>query len=175
MFVLNELLDILKLKEDIDTVQVKELSSHVMQNASVIQDEDSISIAVLVYALSKIMERNDKRLNYGRLSALLNLSVENLKNNNDKGFRKEIGKIFSFIRSIDQKLRLYIYEVINHSQIKEGCKLCERGVSVARASQIMGISRWELMHYLGKTTLVDQFSETINISGRLKFARGLFS
>ena len=175
LFVLDELLDILKVKEDKDVYQIKELSNRIIHNASVFQDEDSISIAVLIYALSKIIERNDAQLNYARLSSMIGSCISSLKNNNDDGFRRSVKGIFNFIRTVDQKLRLYIYEVINQSQIKKGCKLCEHGVSVARASQVMGISRWELMHYLGKTTLVDQFSEPVNASVRLKFARGLFS
>lgn len=173
--VLNELLDILKVKEDADVAQIKELSNHVIHNASVFQDEDSISVAVLIYALSKIMERNDRELDYQRLASMLNSCISGMENNNDDGFRKSVRDIFSFVRTIDQKLRLYIYEVINQARIKKGCKLCEHGISVARASQVLGISRWELMHYLGKTTLLDQFSEPVNVSGRLKFTRGMFS
>ena len=173
--VLNELLDILKVKENADAAQIKELSNHIIHNASVFQDEDSISIAVLIYALSKIIERNGKELDYQRLASMLNLCISSLENNNDDGFRKSVRDIFSFIRAMDNKLRLYIYEVINQAQIKKGCKLCEHGISVARASQVLGISRWELMHYLGKTTVLEQFSEPVNVSGRLKFARGLFS
>lgn len=175
LFVLDELLDILKVKEDKYVYQIKELSNRIIHNASVFQDEDSVSIAVLIYALSKIIERNDAQLNYARLSSMISSCVASLKNGNDERFRRSVKDIFNFIRTVDQRLRLYIYEVINQSQIKKGCKLCEHGVSVARASQVMGISRWELMHYLGKTTLVDQFSDPVNASVRLKFARGLFS
>ena len=105
---------------------------------------------------------------------MINLSISNLKNDNDDGFRKSVGNLFNFIRTVDKSLRLYINEVINQAQIKKGCKLCEHGISVARASEVLGISRWELMHYLGKTTVVDQFNDSISISSRLKFARGLF-
>ena len=173
--VLNELLGILKVKEDADATQIKELSNHVIHNASVFQDEDSISMAVFIYALSKIIERKERELDYSRLSSMINSCISSLKGNNDEAFRKSVRNLFNFIRAIDHKLRLYIYEVINQAQIKKGCKLCEHGISVARASQVLGISRWELMHYMGKTTLVDQFSEPMNVAGRLKFARGLFS
>ena len=89
-------------------------------------------------------------------------------------FRKSIKNIFNFIRIVDEKLKMYINEVINQARIKKGCKLCEHGISVARSAEVLGISRWELMHYLGKTTLIDQFSEPVNVSNRLKIARSLF-
>ena len=40
-----------------DSLKIKDLSNHTIHNASIYQDEDSVSIAVLIYALSKITER----------------------------------------------------------------------------------------------------------------------
>lgn len=173
--VLSKLVEILNVKEESDVAEIKELSNHVIHNASVFQDEDSISVAILIYSLSKIIERQQKGLNYNEVLSMLNSCILNLKNNEDEAFRKLIKNIFNFIRTIDAKLKLYIHEVINQAQIKKGCKLCEHGISVARASEVLGISQWELMHYLGKTTLIDQFSEPVNVLKRLKIARSLFA
>ena len=173
--VLTDLIEILKVKEESDLVQIKELSNHVIHNASVFQDEDSISVAILIYALSKIIERKQRDLDYNRVLSMLNSCISSLNNNEDELFRKSIKDIFNFIRIMDEKLKLYIHEVINQAQIKKGCKLCEHGISIARASEVLGISQWELMHYIGKTTLIDQFSEPVNVSKRLKIARSLFS
>ena len=173
--VLDRLVGILKVKEDSDIAEMKELSNHVIHNASVFQEADSISIAVLIYSLSKIIERKQKDLDYGKIMNMLNTGISNLKNGNDEGFNKSIKSVFSFIRTMDERLGLYRHEVINQARIKKGCKLCEHGISIARAAEVLGISQWELMHYVGKTTLVDQFSEPVNVSKRLKIARGLFS
>ena len=172
--VLNDLVEILKVKEESDIVEIKNLSNHVIHNASIFQDEDSISVAVLIYSLSKIIERKQKDLDYNKVTSILNSCISYLKNNQDDLFRKYIKNIFNFIRTMDQKLKLYIHEVINQAQIKKGCKLCEHGISVARAAEVLGISQWELMHYIGKTTLIDQLSESVNVSKRLKIARSLF-
>ena len=173
--VLTELIQILKERKAADVLEIKSLSNRVIHNASVFQDEDSISIAILIYSLSKIIERKERELDFNKITAIVNSAISNLKSNNDFGFRKSIKDLFNFIRSIDRGLRLYINEVINQAQVKKGCKLCEHGISVARASEVLGISRWELMHYLGKTTVIDQFSEPVGINSRMKFARGLFS
>lgn len=173
--VLGELLEILKVKEERGISQIKELSNHVIHNASVFQDEDSISVAILIYSVSKIMERGQKNLDYGKLLGMLNSCISSLKSSQDDMFRKSIKNIFGFIRSTDEKLKMYIHEVINQAQIKKGCKLCEHGISVARASEVLGISQWELMRYLGKTTLIERFSEPVNVSKRLAAARGMFS
>ena len=170
----SDLIEVLREKEDSDIAEIKSLSNHVIHNASVFQDEDSISVAILIYALSKIIERKQRDLDYNKILSMLNSSISNLKNNDDDMFRKSIKSIFSFIKVMDGKIKMYIHEVINQAQIKKGCKLCEHGISVARAAEVLGISQWDLMHYIGKTTLIDQFSEPVNVAKRLKFARSLF-
>ena len=172
--VLTELAGILRERKNTDTAKIKSLSNNVVHNASVFQDEDSISVAILIYSLSKIIERKENDLDFNKAIAMINSALSNLKNNNENGFRKSIGGIFNFIRTIDRSLKMYINEVINQAQIKKGCKLCEHGISVARASEVLGISRWELMHYLGKTTVHDRFSGQLGAPNRLKFARSLF-
>ena len=173
--VLTELSVILKERKETDITEIKSLSNHVIHNSSVFQDEDSVSVAILIYALSKIIERKQKDFDYNKILGMLNSCISSLKNNEDENFRESIKNIFDFIRMMDKKLKMYIHEVINQAQIKKGCKLCEHGISAARASEVLGISRWELMHYIGKTTLIEQFSEPVNASQRLKFARSLFS
>jgi hypothetical protein len=171
---INELIEILKIKEHKDTAEVKNLSNKVIHDASVFQDEDSISIAVFIYSLSKIMDRNNAGINHAKLVNILENALTSLTNNDLIKYRKNIQELFNFIRAIDKRLKLYINELITHAQAKKGCKLCEHGVSVARASEVLGISQWELMHYLGKTTLIDQFSEPVNVLSRLQNARRLF-
>ena len=173
--VLTKLIEILKNKDESDIAKIKELSNHVIHNASVFQDEDSVSVAILIYSLSKTLERKQKDLDYSKIVGMLNLCIQSLKNNQDENFRSSIRNIFNFIRSLDEKLKMYIHEVINQAQIKKGCKLCEHGISVARAAEVLGISQWELMHYLGQTTLIDKFSEPVNVLKRLKIARSLFT
>src|SRR3989344_467064 len=164
--VLEQLVDILRVKEEKDVSDIKQLSNKVIHNASVFQDEDSVSVAVLVYSLSKLIERNRTSLDYKKLAAMVNSPVTFLKNNDEIKFRKAIQQIFDFIRAMDKKLKMYIYEVINQAQIKKGCKLCEHGISVARASEVFGISQWELMHYIGQTTVIDHLGEPLTISKR---------
>src|SRR3989338_4937323 len=79
--VLTELVEILKVKEESDMVQMKELSNHVIHNASVFQDEDSVSIAILIYSLSKIIERKQGEMDYNKVLSMLNSCILNLKNN----------------------------------------------------------------------------------------------
>jgi len=172
--VLSELIEILRVKEEKDVIAVRELSNHTIHNASVFQDEDSVSIAILSYSLSKIIERKQGELNYNNIVTLLKAAVGYLTKDNIDSYRDTIKKMFKFISTIDAKLKLYIEEVINQAQIKKGGKLYAHGISIARAAEILGISQWELMNYIGKTRIVDRFEEEFKVKNRLSFARGLF-
>ena len=170
IYILSTVVDILESKGRINTFEIKNLSNHTIHNASVFQDEDSISIAVLVYAVSKIVEREG--LIKAEIIYDLKKAVEFLKNNKFREYRSTIKKLFEEVKKIDSQLKLYIEEVISQAQIKKGSKLSDHGISVARASELFGISQWELMNYVGKTRLTN--IETIGAITRLRYARGLF-
>ena len=172
--IIKIVLEILETKEEKDTMELKELSNNTIHNASIFQDECSISIAVLIYALSKIIERNPE-LDYSRVFNFLKEARDSLENDKEEEFDTTIKKLFSEISRLDSKIRLYVQEVINQAQIKKGSKLCEHGLSCAKASQILGISQWELMNYIGKTNLAENAPQIIDAKARLKFARSLFA
>ena len=168
-------IDILKVKEEKDIMDMKELSNHTIHNASIFQDEDSVSVAILIYSLSKIIERKQGELNYTNINNLLKAAYNSLDNNDVEDYRRRIRRLFHFISTIDTKLKLYIEEVINQALIKKGSKLYEHGISLARAAEVLGISQWELIFYIGKTKIPDSHEiEIISLKNRLNHARSLF-
>ena len=171
--VLSDAAAILEVEEDRDVADLMELSDHTIHNASIFQDEDSVSIATLIYSLSKVIERREGKINYSVLLKIIVDAKKNLEQNRIDEYREVIKKFFNFISTIDTKLKLYIEEVIHQAQIKKGSKLYEHGISLARAAEILGISQWELMFYIGKTRLTDSRGG-INVKERLNYARGLF-
>ena len=173
--VLSDLLDILKSKEEKDIFEIRNLSNHTIHNASIFQDEDSVSIAVLIYSLSKIIERKYRSFNYSSVMPQLRGAIIYLKKGNIDSYRNTIKNIFKLISTIDTKLKLYIEDVIKQAEIKKGSRLYEHGISMARAADILGISEWELMFYTGKTRIADMPLEPVNVVERLKLARRLFS
>jgi Asp-tRNA(Asn)/Glu-tRNA(Gln) amidotransferase C subunit len=170
---LSEVIELLKVKEEADILEIRNISNHTIHNATIFQDEDSISIAILIYALSKVIERSFGKINYMKFLDLLNGARSHLDKKNEDKYRKSIKSVFGEISKIDKRAELYVEEVINQAQIKKGSKLHEHGVSIGRAAEILGISQWELANYVGKTSLTD--IETINAIDRVKFVRGLFS
>ncbi len=170
--ILSGVIAILETKEEADVLEIRKLSNHTIHNATIFQDEDSISVAILIYALSKIMERNLGLIDYSKFMDMLSNAKTFLDKGKDDNYRRVIKTIFSTISKLDRKVEMYIEEVINQAQIKKGSKLHEHGVSIGRAAEILGISQWELANYVGKTNLSDV--ESISVIDRIKFARELF-
>ena len=161
-----------------DSSVLKQISEDSIRNAGIYQDEDSITIAVVGYALSKtcqrcIVEEEGKPLNKLILNELQK-ARDLLEQGNEQEYRNHVKRLIKDIVSIDNKFKLYIEEVIEKARIKKGSALYATGISLGRASELLGISQWELMNYLGKTTLSDQTQEAIPTTERLKFTRGLF-
>lgn len=176
--------DILRILEDVvkfvklnDYIALKDLSNHTIHNASIFQDEDSVAIAVIVYALSKIMERVKlkKKSVKGDIVSTIQRSMKLLKEARIDKYRQEIKKLLEIIAETDSSLRLYIEEVISQAEIKKGSKLYEHGISIARAAEILSISQWELMSYIGKTRIVDVMEEKPTARERLRIAREIFN
>jgi len=174
--VIERIVEILRVKEAKDIIEVRELSNRTIHDASVFQDEDSISIAVLVYALSKIMERKGTLIDYAKLISMFEDAVIMLHESRIDSYRQIIKNVLGYISNIDSRIRAYIEEVINQAQIKKGSKIYEHGISIARASAVLGISQWELMRYIGKTGISDRFEEDLYLTkSRLEIVRRLFT
>ncbi|MFH1133897.1 MAG: hypothetical protein V1735_05365 [Nanoarchaeota archaeon] len=169
--------DILQVLRSLDpslSVQaIKELSNHTIHNASIFQDEDSVAVAILLYAMSKITER-EGRMPKGVWEGLAQAECQ-LKSGDEGAYRKTIRSLFTIIQSADHRLRLYIIEVINQAEIKKGTKLYEHGISLAQAASILGVSQWELMGYVGKLHELPSPKGKISMKARFETAKSLFN
>jgi len=154
-----------------DSAKLRELSNCTAHDASIFQDEDSISIAVVMYAISKIMERGS--IDMAGFIELLNQAKNYLEQDNLSDYKNTIKRLFDKISRTDTKFKLYVEEVLKQSQIKKGSKLYEHGISLEQAANLLGISQWELMHYIGQTSIMEEFEST-GIRKRLSIARDLF-
>jgi len=168
--ILNKSIRFVKSK---DPVGLMDLSNRTVHDASIFQDEDSVGIAVIIYSLSKLIQRSDKSVSH-KLSSYLKKSVEALSSKNISAFRKYMKTVIGEIPVIDSKLKLYIEEVVNQAQIKKGSRIYAHGISMARACEMLGVTQWEMMNYIGKTSIPDTGKDEFGIKSRLNLARSLF-
>ena len=177
--VLTEALDALK-KGNIN--QLKDLSNQTLHDASIIQDQYSISIAVLVYSLSKIYEREYHYSKFKGFEAFcfdctrgLEVLKEKLERNDIESFNNTISKYLKTLNKVHKRLKNYIEDVFSQAKITKASRIHEHGISLGRTAELLGISKFELMDYVGRTYIADaKEAFTIDPEKRLKFARSLF-
>jgi hypothetical protein len=155
-----------------DLVGLREESDHIIHCSAIFQRQESIQTAVVVYALSKILERG-KTIDAKVLDAM-EKAIDFIKQENLRGFNTEIKAIYDMISVVDDQLSKYMQHIVTEAQIKKGSRIYEHGISLGQTAQIFGLSQWELMKYVGKTTMSETMVDTIPIKQRIAFARGLF-
>ena len=122
-----------------DLITLKRISDETNHNASIFQDEHSISIAILIYSISKIFERVRDHLDFSKIIDLVSSSIIYLEKNDIASFHNSISKIFSIISNIDKRFRVYVQEVISQASIKKGSKIYSKGLSASKTAQNLGI------------------------------------
>ncbi|MCM2325409.1 MAG: hypothetical protein NDI94_03015 [Candidatus Woesearchaeota archaeon] len=150
--------------------KLRELSDQVIHNAAIFQDKDSITIAILIYSISKIFKDNvdDYVLDY------LESGVTNLEIGKINAYESDIKSIMKTMESKNGNTKYYVQEVFEMAEIKKASKIFEHGISMAQVADSLGISLWDLMDYVGKTRIIDNMEQGNGIKARLSFTRGLF-
>ncbi len=153
-----------------DFAALSELSNHTIHDASVYQDDDSLTLAILIYALGKIIQRSFEK-NQAPLDSVQELKKArtSLMENDENNYRAAIKQLLRKIESQDDKLKMYIQDVIQKAKIKKATKMHEHGISIARTAELLGVSQWELQEYVGQTTQEDFIDQ--KVARRLNSAR----
>jgi len=165
-----------------DYVRIKNLSNKIIHHASVHQDADVISIAVIIYALSKLLERESYKFEknwpdfYKKYRNNINDMINALKNKDFDRFHDEVMSNRKIIEGLSGKLRQYIEEVFRKAQINKASRIYEHGISMEKTAKILGVSLWELAEYTGGTRIGDvNLGVTMPIKERIKLAEEFFS
>jgi hypothetical protein len=178
IFILNNSIKAIQ-KEDVLTL--KDLSNRTIHSASIYQDANSIILAVIVYSLSKIIER-PKYQEYKELKKFYSIVMKNLekaaadlKKDNLDEFTKDLASIRESISRISGHLGIYISEVFRKAMINKASRIYEHGISMQQTAEALGISPFELAEYAGRTGISDvELSLTMEIKKRISLARSVF-
>jgi len=179
--ILKTLKDVKKALERKNYVEIKNLSNKVIHNASINQDPDIISVAVIIYSLSKLIEREDykseKNWNNFYKSYLQNIKdmISALEKDEAEEFRKEVNTNRELIEELSGNLKNYISDVFRRARINKASRIYEHGISMEKTAKILGVSLWELAEYAGRTRIGDvNLSVTLPIKKRIKIAEEIF-
>lgn len=164
-----------------NTARIKELSNQTTNTASLTQDPDNIAVAVMVYSISKIMERKDYRSLegwesfYRILTTSLDRAIEDVRKDDERGFRSDFEMIRKAINKLSGKLKKYIQEVFRSAEINKASRLYEHGISLEQTAKLLGVTMYELADYAGKTGIGDvPVSQTMDSRARVKLAMEMF-
>ncbi len=176
--IINEALEAFKTN---DSYKLKQLSNQTINTASLTQDSDNIAVAVIIYSLSKIVERIDYRTLegwnkfYKNILLFLKNSAEDIKSKNYSNFQKNIKRMRASIENLSGKLKKYIKEVFRNSEINKASRIHEHGISMEQTANLLGITLYELSEYLGETGISDvPQSKTKTINERIKLMEEFF-
>lgn len=169
-----------KAVEQGDSVQIKLLSNQTNNTASLTGDSDNIAVAVIVYSLSKIIERENYR-NLPGWKNFYNLYMKSideiilaLKKNDEAKARKYLASIREGIEKISGRLKEYIRDVFRNASINKASKLYEHGISMERTSKLLGVTMFELASYAGQRTNDFAKTKTLEVKQRIKLAEEMF-
>lgn len=162
-----------------DIFLLKELSNRTIHDTSIYQDADSISVAVIVYALSKITERSKytfykewpvfiKAVNAG-----MNDSIKSLEKNDVDSFRESLSRIREAMNNVSGNFKKAIEDVFRRAMINKASRIYEHGISMEQTASVLGVTLFELSEYAGRTGISDvPLSLTMPIEKRFKIAWG---
>ncbi|MCK4647579.1 hypothetical protein KAT24_01465 [Candidatus Pacearchaeota archaeon] len=164
-----------------DAVKLKEMSNRTIHTASIDQDLNSVAVAVIVYSLSKIIEREDYK-KYPGWSEFHKLIVDSIdkaiaavSKGDDKELREQFGLIRKAIGKLSGKLKIYIQDVFRRASINKASRIYEHGISMERTASLLGITMFELSEYAGKTGISDvPLGKTLGVKKRIKLAMEIF-
>lgn len=164
-----------------NTLKIKQLSNEIIHNASIYQDPDIISTTIIIYSLSKILERKDYKEHkswsnfYREYLEHITKATNALQKENIPEFRKEIKSTRDSIDKLSGKLKFYIQDVFRKAKINKASRIYEHGISMEKTAKILGISIWELAEYTGQTRIADvNLAVTMPLKQRIKLAEEIF-
>lgn len=166
-----------------DYSRLKHFSNQTINTASRTHDPDNILLAVVVYALGKIYERENYREleGWAKYEKILNTSLNNAIFAMKKGKHTEAISHLELMRDsvgkLSGKLKDYINDVFRRASINKASRMHEHGISMERTAKLLGITMWELADYVGDTGIADTKETTSSgptLKSRIKLAMELF-
>ncbi|MBU0957356.1 MAG: hypothetical protein KKF56_00950 [Nanoarchaeota archaeon] len=167
--------------KDYNVVELKNLSNQTIHTASIYQDTDNISVAVIVYALGKIIQKKETEpdKNWNKVTSNFILFIEGaikaLKQDDLEKFRKQLGHLRREINKFSPNLRKQIKEVFRKASINKASKIYEHGISLEQTAKLLGLSIWEISEYAASKLETPKITATIKPKDRLKNAMEFFS
>lgn len=164
-----------------NSYKLKLLSDQTIHAVAISQDTDNMIVAVLIYSLGKLSERESyKRMEgwdefFKVVVRNLDTAMLSLRKNDLESFRQAMGKIRGQINTLQGSLSDYIRDVFAKAEINKAFKIYEHGLSLESTATLLGVSLWDLSSYVGQSSISEShFNEAIPVKDRIKLAEDFF-
>jgi hypothetical protein len=162
-------------------MKLKDLSNETLHSATIHQDTLNIITAVLVYALSKFLQRESYRKMpgwdkfYKTLLAKWDEAIKALKQKDAEKAIQIEGEIRQSLNELDSDLGMYIKDIFRKAEINKAFKLYEHGLTAQATADLFGVSLWDLSTYIGQSSISEAHaSQTLPEKERIKIAQEFF-
>jgi len=157
------------------------LSNETIHSATVNQNPLNIIVAVLIYSLSKILERENYRKMEGwrEFENLLLKNLDLMIAAADKGDRENVilyaGEVRHILNTFSGNLGSYIKDIFRKAEINKAFKLYEHGLSVQKTAKLLGVSLWDLSSYIGQSKISEaKVSVSLPVKTRIQYVEEFF-
>lgn len=153
-------------------------SLHLIENKTLEQaimefNKDFSEVCVLIYGLRKLISKKhisqtESWQNYkSSIIKELNSSLAVYKEEDSSKFNNYIKNTIEIVKKADQELGRYVSIVIEDGRIKLASTAYAYGLSASQASDLLSISKEQLMSYVGITKMPDEDKPFKSISQRV--------
>ncbi len=157
------------------------ISDHVLHAIVLYQDKEIVDLAVAVYALDKILE-TEKYKSHPKMKSFLKYSLNSLKlagkqlqQNRFSDYSSTLKGILASIAGFSKAIRFYVDDILHFARIKKGEKLYEHGLSLGKAAELAGVTKWELMPAIGETAIHEKIiAPKHSIENKIRHAKKIF-
>jgi len=164
-----------------DTRKLMDLSNQTVHDASIFQDEIYLLVAIIIYSLSKVFHRENYKeySSFSKFSDICNQDLAGaykvLKEGNLGAFETQMKDFLKKVNKLDKRLKYHMKDVIRKARIRKASRLHEHGVSLGKTAELLGLSQFEMMSYVGSTGISDvKESKTFSVAERMKLVRRAF-
>jgi len=165
-----------------DATTIKNLSNQTTNTAALTHDPDNIAIAVIVYSISKVLEREDyKKLSgwsefYTTIFPSIDNTIAAIKNNEEKAIRENLNNLRQSLMKVSGSLKKYVWDIFRKASINKASKIYGHGISMEKTADLLGITMFELASYAGQKEGVSEvpIGKGISAKARIKIAMELF-
>lgn len=165
-----------------DTMTIKNLSNQTTNTAALTHDPDNIAIAVIVYSISKLLEREDyRKLSgwkefYNTIFKCLDNTISSIKQGDESKIKYNISCLRTSLVKVSGSLKKYIQDVFRKASINKASKIYEHGMSMEKTASLLGITMFELASYAGQKSEISgaPIVRGMDAKSRIKIAMEMF-